>query len=128
MANHTCSTREIGLLHGEDRMSYVQAGATYLDEVLPNWYSMIDLTKLDLKSSEFCILGQLEPHIPVPTDYDLYDEAIEEFDPDSDKYDIALVKLDIELDSSDLGFTMFGGDWNKLQEEWVEEINKRLSQ
>lgn len=101
-------------------------GAQFLDEQLPTWYSLIDLTKLDLKSGQYCILGQLEQHIPEP-DYDLYDEAIQNFDLPTDKYDIALIKFGIEYEAHDLGFTMFGSRWDELQQEWIEEINNRLN-
>lgn len=112
-------------------MPEVAAGAKFLDEHVPGWYSLIDLTTLKMDSCEFCILGQLEKHIPIPTDYDLYDEAVEGYDPGPDSYEIACVKLDIDnvLDHSDLGFIINRNDysdWVKLKEAWITEIKKRM--
>lgn len=37
----------------------VTAGATYLDEVVPDWLGRIDVDTLDIASCSTCILGQL---------------------------------------------------------------------
>lgn len=113
-------------------MPEVAVGAKFLDERVPGWYSLIDLTTLKMDSCEFCILGQLEKHIPIPTDYDLYDEAVEGYDPGPDSYEIACVKLDIDNsleDCCDLGFVLNRDsypDWIKLKEAWIAEIKKRM--
>jgi hypothetical protein len=41
----------------------VAQGAAYLDEVLPDWVSRIDLRRLDLYENSDCILGQLWGHV-----------------------------------------------------------------
>ncbi len=102
-------------------MTNAAKGAEFLDEVLPKWYSLVDLTKLKMSSSTMCILRQLEQHIPIPDDYDLYEEAIDNLD---DPFDIAVVKLDIDYEVVEYGFT--GGGDDELQEEWLTEINRRL--
>lgn len=38
-------------------------GATFLDQEKPGWVHLIDLTKLDMGSSYYCVLGQLGPPI-----------------------------------------------------------------
>jgi len=105
----------------------VKDGAEFLDQAVPLWYTMIDLTKLKMESCELCILGQLEPHIPVPIDYDLYEEEVSDLNSGPDSYDIALIKLDIVNDETQYGFMRDNTDetWEDLKEEWIEEVNKR---
>lgn len=114
-------------------MTEVTEGAKFLDEHVPGWYSLIDLTKLKMDSCEFCILGQLEEHIPIPTDYDLYEEALEGLTPGEDSYEIACLKLDIDgygtSNDCDLGFVLNRdgySDWIELKEAWIDEIKKRM--
>lgn len=40
-----------------------KTGAKFLDERVPGWADRIDLTELDIHSSETCVLGQLYEHI-----------------------------------------------------------------
>lgn len=36
-----------------------ERGARLLDRRCPGWYERIDITKLDMKSGQYCVLGQL---------------------------------------------------------------------
>lgn len=40
----------------------VDRGIKLLDRTIPNWREKIDLTDLDLASSQHCVLGQVEGH------------------------------------------------------------------
>lgn len=48
----------------------VERGAKWLDEVSPQWITMIDLTRLDLGNSRCCVLGQV---------YGDYDAGLDEW-------------------------------------------------
>lgn len=107
----------------------VLEGVRLLDELLPGkWYSMIDLTKLDMNNGERCILGQLEPHLPVVNDSDEVQSQLEEYKGE-DPYDRALIKLDLDwMDDEVLhGFNSRARDFDELTQEWIEVINERLN-
>ncbi len=76
------------------------AGATFLDEKRPDWFTLIDIEDLDIASSTRCICGQL---------YGQYQEG--------------LLALNVEH-PSELGFTI-GESRQGINEAWTYEVITR---
>jgi hypothetical protein len=53
LVSHTCEVDE------ETAAVYAKAGATLLDEHRPDWWRGVDLDALDIKDTQFCMLGQV---------------------------------------------------------------------
>lgn len=103
----------------------VERGASLLDQQLPGWASMIDVSTLELSSSCNCVAGQLGKHILVDWDEDY-----------RDVYNLAIEKLGVdnydETNEADAatshGFECdhYLSAYSLLQKNWIEQINKRL--
>lgn len=94
----------------------VLRGAQLLDKKRPNWYNEIDLEKLDIKSIDNCVLGQL---------YDYFVTGLDELGVDYSNASESLHGFDIHLESSH----QTGQDvaYEQLRLAWIEEIKKRLN-
>lgn len=106
----------------------VELGVEELDHIMPNWYSLVDLTRLDLEEPLQCVLGQLEPHLPIiAPSSSVEDELAEEY---NDAFDRALIKLDWSGDNSrEYGFNRWGWDdptWSELTQEWKRVISNKI--
>lgn len=83
----------------------VKAGAAYLDVKDPGWDARIDTSKLNIASSDSCILGQLHGN-----------------------FVRGLVKLELsEAEAREFGVLRdFGGPgYDRLTKDWVRLIDKR---
>jgi hypothetical protein len=88
----------------------VAAGATLLDARQPDWFSRLDVGRLDLHSACRCIVGQ------VYGDYDVIVGG-------------ALSDVNSEHHGFTLNCTPFEDDdeaWRMLQDAWIEAIADRL--
>lgn len=93
-----------------------EAGALYLDRVLPTWDTLVDVDTLDLKSGCNCVLGQLN--------IDLYPADLR------DPYAAMTWRLDLSNhEVEELGFNLpYPSDWrewDELNQAWRHEIGKR---
>ena len=77
-----------------------------------NWKSLIDLSRFNIRQVDSCVLGQLFG--------DYYDGLDELGIADS-----GFTKYDLAFSLPDFGMYTYGEEmemWDKLQEEWKEEI------
>lgn len=104
-----------------DRKDCVRHGAAHLDAVKPSWAAEIDLERLDMGRSCFCILGQLYNNYGSPASIEAL--RLEDFD--------SGFVLKAEALGFSLGFANLGDDamrvraYEELQALWVPEIQKR---
>lgn len=87
-------------------------GAAFLDIEKPGWYSLIDLTKLDMGSSYHCVLGQLGP----------------ETDSSRTPYGVITEELMLPYrQQASHGFCCdhYPVSYDELEEAWKEQINAR---
>lgn len=99
----------------------IREGASFLDDLYPQWYKKIDLEKLDLEHTDNCVLGQLGPVIGVR--HRDYFRALSEL---AYLYDLG----DREKWAMDHGFYLEDGDdheYHKLTNKWKRAIRYRLS-
>src|SRR6478609_1123816 len=102
-----------------DYTAAVLAGASLLDEKKPGWYNNVDLNTLNVNHVYSCPLGQL---------FGTYSKGLNalfgQFDRPEDGAPFGFfIKFEVpkKYDSS---YTW--GEYQKLTEEWKEQINARL--
>lgn len=121
---------EVGLRKMQDADKAVQEGMDLLDKwaldgvIAPEWWQRVDLTVLDLKDSERCILGQLlkgaaqEKYVGDL----LYDEYA--WEQSGYSYGADLLEAS-NLYEDDLGFNTHTFNWNELNAMWTYCIQQR---
>ena len=92
-------------------MTPVQDLANRLDKIHPDWYEHIDTTRLDMTSSNRCVLGQLAQHY----------HGVPFFGAE-----ICIHGRDLNLDVFAIASASRGGA-HQLKQEWVAEIDARLN-
>lgn len=96
----------------------IEAGASLLDEKIPDWVAMQDLEDLDLSDTCNCVVGQSQP------DKAYIDTLMELFDVSDDQ--VALDK------SMEYGFCIPDGydykEYPQLTQEWIAFIEERRAQ
>jgi hypothetical protein len=103
----------------EDR---VRRGARLLDERVPTWFQRVDLTTLDLKWANVCVLGQVA-HAEAGNYWSLYHELFGSDARQEHLYGFDLA--DIAERSQTNGRLVSDADWEGLRAAWVAEIEKR---
>lgn len=112
----------------------VAAGAAFLDEHDPEWWREIDLDKLNLASSEVCVLGQRCP-LEVLADFERVSVGELTEDDDIDRYYAygeALMRATGDQGrvfgwAAELGFASEVGTYGDLTAEWKRLIEARRS-
>ena len=96
----------------------IEAGMGLLDEHYHNqsWVLMIDLGELDLKSGCNCILGQLVGD---------YDQGLDEMNVQGDGSEYGFA-VDLEWQRMENDEENASKLWDKLTEEWIEAIKRRI--
>jgi hypothetical protein len=106
----------------------VANGAAKLDEVKPDWYSLIDMDHLNMSYADQCILGQAFQgdggycNTLERMAWADHDEGV--FDGDTSEY---AVLHGFDLDEEEWGGTnRTTNAWNELALAWETEIQKRF--
>jgi hypothetical protein len=95
----------------EKAVRAVQAGAEYLDTVMPGWEAKIDLDSLALASSTRCVLGQLYPESqPIPRWQYHGFASIEEALAACTNWDEEVAQGDVCIANYDLGVSLAAND------------------
>lgn len=105
----------------------VTRGALLLDEVRPDWFTLVDLDELDMTHGEWCVAGQVFDHWIRAKD------MLHEYDPDAKYYasDAFMVRhgFDVSYSDEDEDATAvsYAGRLNALEPLWRFEIGARVA-
>jgi hypothetical protein len=92
----------------------VDRGIKLLDQRIPNWREKIDLTTLDLASSQWCVLGQVEGHSFYEGMRLLFEDSYIEATTNEQSRLAARYGFDVD------GLVL---DYDSLQEVWEERLS-----
>lgn len=103
----------------------VRRGVKLLDSVTPGWIDRIDLTKLDLRDPNCCMLGQLYGEDFVQGTRRLSNALLEARKNFICLFDVNCSELSVEEYGFDISFPCTLEKYSIITEEWTKVIEKR---
>jgi hypothetical protein len=94
----------------------VERGAALLDERLPDWYQEVDLYRLEMSSTGYCVLAQVAPGGYLDGLESLFGR-IDDGDAFIHGFDLDTFQLRNQRERDE--------HWFELQQEWIEAIEDR---